>query len=468
MKEAWRKSIICNKPLQAALHAGIVFTPPLGSHNDDWWGSFDSQGWSYCGHSRYMTGLYRNDPTKSWWTRIHPIYLLEEAKCTDAPGYLYPAEGDWECYNHNWWGSFDHKGWSTCNNGYYMTGLYRTSGNGLHNIEESRCCRPKSQVKSWGSCYNLNVWSSFDRKGWSTCASGYYMAGLYRNSCDNLQCLEEFKCCQMGAYNGDSWVDKPDLVIKVKDTSGQLKRCSMNSMDKSPSSSTYKCEAISDRTNMLELNALRFDIEDKSPLNVAKPQPVKGFRPVICSAHSNPYKCSKLLTTAISTSSTFKIGTGFSLAVKVGASVEVGAGFLGTGTKTTFSTEVTATSSFNVEASKTKSYTTTDQTDVSIEVPANTEITINLLRTVQDLEYKWKAIFELLGKYSVKYRNNQEIFQDVTTVLSGSKREMYAFGSWSYPDTDVLRVVITDNNGKEKSGCEHEPGKAQSCKMLIK
>ena len=29
MKEAWRKSIICNKPLQAALHAGIVFTPPL-------------------------------------------------------------------------------------------------------------------------------------------------------------------------------------------------------------------------------------------------------------------------------------------------------------------------------------------------------------------------------------------------------------------------------------------------------
>ena len=121
-----------------------------------------------------------------------------------------------------------------------------------------------------------------------------------------------------------------------------------------------------------------------------------------------------------------------------------------------------------MEASKTKTYTTTDKTDVSIEVPANTEITINLLRTVQDLEYKWKAIFELLGKYSVKWRSNQEIFQDVTTVLSGSKREMYAFGSWSYPDTDALRVVITDKYGNEKSGCEHEPGKAQSCKMLTK
>ena len=34
-------------------------------------------------------------------------------------------------------GSFDHKGWSTCNNGYYMTGLHRSSGHNLYNIEES-------------------------------------------------------------------------------------------------------------------------------------------------------------------------------------------------------------------------------------------------------------------------------------------------------------------------------------------
>ena len=272
----------------------------------------------------------------------------------------------------------------------------------------------------------------------------------------------------MGAYNGDSWAEKPDLVIKVKDTSDQLKRCSMKAMDKSPSSSTYKCEPIADRTDMLELNALKFDIEDKSPLNVAKPKPVEGFRPVICSAHSKSYKCTKWLTTEVSTSSTLTIGAGFSMAVKVGASVEVGAGFFGAGSKTTFSKDITQTSSFNVEASGTKTYSTTDKTDVSIEVPANTEITINLLRTVQDLEYKWKAIFELLGKYSVKYGNKQEIFQDVTTVPSGSKREMYSFGSWSYPGTDVLRVVITDKYGNEISGCEHEPGKTKSCELSTK
>ena len=29
----------------------------LQSHNENWGTSFDNEGWSYCGHSRYMTGL---------------------------------------------------------------------------------------------------------------------------------------------------------------------------------------------------------------------------------------------------------------------------------------------------------------------------------------------------------------------------------------------------------------------------
>ena len=77
---------------------------------------------------------------------------------------------------------------------------------------------------------------------------------------------EKFFCCQMGEYNGNSWVEKPDLSIKVKDTSGQFKHCSMNAMDKSASSDTYQCKSLSDHTIMLSMNALRFDIEDKSPL----------------------------------------------------------------------------------------------------------------------------------------------------------------------------------------------------------
>ena len=116
----------------------------------------------------------------------------------------------------------------------------------------------------------------------------------------------------------------------------------------------------------------------------------------------------------------------------------------------------------------TKTYTATDKTDVSVEVPKETGVTIYLLRTIQDLEYKWKAIFELLGKYSAKWVNGEGVFQCVTPVLCGSKREIYAFGSWSYPDTDVLRVVITDKYGNEKfEGCEHEPGKQKKRHLYI-
>ncbi|XP_028414751.1 uncharacterized protein LOC114537839 [Dendronephthya gigantea] len=433
----------------------------IGNHVEKWKKSFNKKGWSQCGKDRYMTGLYRKKKTKN-----DPISLLDQAKCSDVPGLLYLTKNDRDCYNHNWKKSFDKKGWSTCKNGYYMTGLWRNSGNKLDKIEQAKCCRPKFQVKKWGHCYNQNVQKSFGSKGWSSCKSRYYMAGLYRSSCNKLSCLVKFKCCKMGAYNENSWVSKPDLVIKVKDTSGQLKQCSINSMDKSADSNTYKCNTISDRSDILALNAASFNIEEKSPLNVAAPQPVKGFRPVICSAHPNPYKCTKWLTTSVSTSSSFKIGSGISVAVKVGASVEVSAGFFGTGAKSTFTTEVTTTASFNVESSKTNTYTTTDKTDVSIEVPKNTEITINLLRTVEDLEYKWNATFELLGKYFAKWSNGKQVSQDVTTVLSGSKRQMYVFGSWNYPSRDVLRVVISDKYGNKKSdGCEHEAGKGENCDL---
>jgi hypothetical protein len=48
------------------------------------------------------------------------------------------------------------------------------------------------------SCSNANWWSSFDRKGYSTCSSSIqYMNGLYRNDRgdDEIYLLEEAKCC---------------------------------------------------------------------------------------------------------------------------------------------------------------------------------------------------------------------------------------------------------------------------------
>ena len=38
-----------------------------------------------------------------------------------------------------------------------MTGIYRTDGDNLHNIEEFRCCKPKEQVEAHSYCHNLDV-----------------------------------------------------------------------------------------------------------------------------------------------------------------------------------------------------------------------------------------------------------------------------------------------------------------------
>merc|ERR1712029_819191 len=57
----------------------------------------------------------------------------------------------------------------------------------------------------WGSCKVQNVWSSFDGKGWSRGDDEYYMAGIYRNDCDKLYCLEKFYCCKLELVGKGPW-----------------------------------------------------------------------------------------------------------------------------------------------------------------------------------------------------------------------------------------------------------------------
>jgi len=164
------------------------------TYTNNWWSCFDDKNW--CNVNGFMTGMYRNDARSG---SSDGIFLLEQASSADAPSNLRGASS---CVVANWWSSFDKKGWSMCNSGYYMRGMYRNSkshGNGLHLIEQAHCCKPNAQKGGWGACTTLNVSKSFDAKGWSKCATGSYMTGLWRNDCDNLYCIEYFRCCKMGA-----------------------------------------------------------------------------------------------------------------------------------------------------------------------------------------------------------------------------------------------------------------------------
>ena len=403
-----------------------------------------------------MTGLRRSARKGS-----DEIFRLEGAECSPAAiKVAYPAKMD--CYEADWEKDFNKKGWSTCKEGYFMRGLYRSSGHNLYNIEKAACCRPVSSEKHWGSCYNKNVEKEFNSAGTQSCSSNHFMAGMYRSSCEELYCIEEFKCCQMGNFTGGgkSWIENPNLSINIQAVNGNLKSCTMRAMDRTPSSKSYECKDLSERENLLVLSAKSFEIEDKTPLNVAKPEPIPGFRPVVCSAHPQKYDCSKTLETSVTDSTSLTIGAGLEMSVSIGSGIETEASFLGQSVKSTFSMEMSATTSLSVESSKTKEITTTESSTVTVSVPPNKQVMINMLRSVENLIYKWKANFRILGRYSAVWDNDYLLMQDVSTVLSGDSLKIYAFGSWKYPGVDTIKVIVTDQHGGEvlTEGCEHEKG----------
>ncbi|XP_028390594.1 IgGFc-binding protein-like [Dendronephthya gigantea] len=161
--------------------------------NANWWSSFDRTGWSKCPSALpYIRGLYRNiasRPSHDW------IYLLEEASCCDD------GKPNAECVQANWAQSFNRqRTWNLCPTGYCLSGLYRSQGHYLQNIEHAWCCKPRGAPNSYKSCYTENVVSKFDwnRKGMVSCTkAGHYITGLYRSTCNYMNCIEYFKCCQM-------------------------------------------------------------------------------------------------------------------------------------------------------------------------------------------------------------------------------------------------------------------------------
>jgi hypothetical protein len=48
-------------------------------------------------------------------------------------------------------------------------------------------------------CYHQSWAVSFAKKGWSTCEKpGYFITGLWRNTCSKLSCIEWARCCKLG------------------------------------------------------------------------------------------------------------------------------------------------------------------------------------------------------------------------------------------------------------------------------
>ena len=97
--------------------------------------------------------------------------------------------------------------WGLCPDGYYLNGMRIGGKYWIHLIEEAKCCRPEDHFDAYKDCYDEEGGS-----GWKECTrEGYYVAGIYRGSCDKFECLEWLKCCSIHVKTGDS-VDRKYFV----------------------------------------------------------------------------------------------------------------------------------------------------------------------------------------------------------------------------------------------------------------
>lgn len=422
----------------------------------DWVKSMDKKGWSDCPEDEhdkplYLHGLYRNAVTDS---DFDGLGLIEYGDCRASS---FGSGEEQECEEANWLLSFDKEGWSNCADDYFISGLYRSGDDNdrysqeLFRLEKARCCRQPA-VK-WGECIEHDVTTAFDNKGWTRCPEGFYMAGLYRSKCNKLYCIEKFRCCKMES--------KLVFTVIVKDLKEKYTRkCTMTE------DGTFTDEQVSG-TPKIELKTEKFEVEDKSELSVAAPQPIAGFKPKICSASNEPYECQATFSIATTKSSTFSVGTGFSMSYTATATASVGYEAFGASVSSSFESSWSASASFNAGYESSDSTTLTDTINAKVSVPKGKEVTIDVKRVKNDLVYFWKGHFSAFGAYSVGQAGH-EMEEDVTRILAGCDRKFFSFGKWEYPDTDFHKVIITDKYGVEQEkDCKNLKDTDEKCTVSL-
>ncbi|XP_078353452.1 uncharacterized protein LOC144638135 [Oculina patagonica] len=167
----------------------------------DWQVSLDRTGWSVCPQKNtYLKGLWRNDRRPG----DERVGLIEYGRCCTA-SEKYFADQPADCNNANWRSTLDRNNvWALCPDGFFLNGLYKGDGKYVNSIEEGQCCRPQNQQEDgYDHCYDEDVSLSFDDKGWSKCQrDGFYMTGIYKGGCQEINCIEKFKCCRMKTAMG--------------------------------------------------------------------------------------------------------------------------------------------------------------------------------------------------------------------------------------------------------------------------
>ncbi|XP_078368380.1 uncharacterized protein LOC144652235 [Oculina patagonica] len=201
--------------LMTYINTIFVIIPEVTGENscyeEDWQISLSRPEWTNCSMGRYLNGLWReNDADFSGPDGIDNI--KKGRCCISPPEYKNDTQ---DCIKVDWKSSLsrnDH--WASCPEGYFLQGVYHSSGTLLNNIEQALCCRPRNFQNVNMDCHIESVRASLDKRGWSKCWGDlYFVAGVYKAGCDNLYCIEMIKCCKMMPTGTHGGIRSTDMKV---------------------------------------------------------------------------------------------------------------------------------------------------------------------------------------------------------------------------------------------------------------
>eukprot|EP01084_Bolivina_argentea_P238828 401275_1 len=190
----------------------------------EWVAGFDCNGNS-CDNLSYWSSGEPNDANGEDCAEIRTDKKLNDGSCSDQKPFVcnVPQGGIVSDYRANLWGCFDsnhrndnHQGaqmdgfkYCGCPDGYGVTGIYRseTQCDRIGCIEELICAQPTTDT-STASCYNHDVYATFDTAGTVSCDTDYVLTGFLLNSdaaCDKIYCIEKLRCCSFSGYKQNGY-----------------------------------------------------------------------------------------------------------------------------------------------------------------------------------------------------------------------------------------------------------------------
>lgn len=154
----------------------------------DWYSIWDKPGWATCPIGQSIYALRRS--------------ACDALDCLEAASCAAPCEGTTEdseviqtrhCYHDlNVYGSFDKEGWSKCEPNYYVGGFYR-AGSSLYQLQMFKCCSYKAS--RWSMCTDISWASKFNAAGWAKVPNDKFLTGLYRSKGHRLRNIDQAHAC---------------------------------------------------------------------------------------------------------------------------------------------------------------------------------------------------------------------------------------------------------------------------------